>query len=50
MPRYLLAVNFQAGAGETPMEEWKPEEITAHLNYYKALHQELVSSGELVGV
>src|SRR5207245_406507 len=31
-----------------PMEEWKPEEITAHLDYYKALHKELVSSGELV--
>jgi hypothetical protein len=30
------------------MEEWRPEEITAHLDYYKALHKELVSSGELV--
>jgi hypothetical protein len=30
------------------MEEWKPEEITAHLDYYKALHRELVASGELV--
>ncbi len=30
------------------MEEWKPEEITAHLDYYKALHKELVDSGELV--
>jgi hypothetical protein len=48
MTRYLLAVNFQSGVVETPMEEWKPEEITAHLDYYKALHKELVSSGELV--
>ena len=30
------------------MEEWKPEEITAHLDYYKALHKKLVDSGELV--
>jgi hypothetical protein len=30
------------------MEEWKPEEITAHLDYYKALHRELVASGELI--
>ena len=30
------------------MEDWKPEEITAHLDYYKALHDELVGSGELV--
>jgi hypothetical protein len=48
MTRYLLVVNFEGGVVETPMEEWKPEEITAHLDYYKALHQELVSSGELV--
>jgi hypothetical protein len=48
MARYLLAVDFQGGAVETPMEEWRPEEITAHLDYYKALHRELVTSGELV--
>ena len=47
MTRYLLAVDFQPGAVETPMEEWKPEEIAAHLDYYKALHKELVASGEL---
>jgi hypothetical protein len=48
MPRYLLAVNFEGGVVDTPMEEWKPEEITAHLDYYKALREELVSSGEVV--
>ncbi|TMD16866.1 MAG: hypothetical protein E6I96_03525 [Chloroflexi bacterium] len=48
MMRYLLIVNFEGGVVDTPMEEWKPEEITAHLDYYKALHKELVSSGELV--
>jgi hypothetical protein len=48
MTRYLLAVNFKGGVVDTPMEEWKPEEITAHLDYYTALHQELVASGELV--
>jgi hypothetical protein len=48
MTRYLLVVNFEGGVVETPMEEWKPEEITAHLDYYKALHRELVASGELV--
>jgi hypothetical protein len=46
--RYLLAVDFDPGVAETPMEEWKPEEITAHLDYYEALHRELVDSGELV--
>src|ERR671934_2917302 len=48
MSKYVLIVNFEGGAVETPMEEWKPEEITAHLDYYEALHQELVASGELV--
>jgi hypothetical protein len=48
MPKYVLIVDFQPGATETPMDEWKPEEITAHLDYYEALHQELVASGELV--
>ena len=48
MPRYLLAVNFEGGVVDTPMEEWKPEEIAAHLDYYKALNEELVESGELV--
>jgi hypothetical protein len=48
MARYLLAVNFEGGVVETPMEEWKPEEIEAHLDYYGALHEELVATGELV--
>jgi len=48
MTRYLLIVNFEGGVVETPMEEWKPEEVTAHLDYYRALHRELVDSGELV--
>lgn len=46
--RYALIVNFEGGVVETPMEEWKPEEIAAHLDYYKVLHHELVASGELV--
>jgi hypothetical protein len=48
MSRYLLVVNFEGGVVETPMEEWKPEEIAAHLDYYKALGRELIASGERV--
>ena len=47
--RYLLIVNFEGGVCDTPMEEWKPEEITAHLDYYGALNRELKARGELVG-
>jgi hypothetical protein len=48
MTKYLLAVDFQGGVVDTPMSEWEPAEITAHLAYYEALNQELVDSGELV--
>ena len=39
MARYLLAVNFEGGVVDTPMEEWKPEEIQAHLDYYRRSHR-----------
>jgi hypothetical protein len=48
MAKYLLGVNFDGGVVDTPMSEWEPEEITAHLDYYKALHEELLESGEIV--
>ena len=48
MTRYLLGVNFDGGVVVTPMEEWKPEEIQAHLDYYVALGRELEASGERV--
>jgi hypothetical protein len=47
--KYVLIVNFQPGVAETPMDEWKPEEIKAHLDYYSSLHEELEGTGELVG-
>ena len=48
MTRYLLAVDFQPGVVDTPMSEWKREEIAAHLDYYEALQKELIANGELV--
>jgi hypothetical protein len=46
--RYLLIVTFEPGVEDSPMEEWQPEEITAHLDYYRALNAQLVENGELV--
>jgi hypothetical protein len=46
--RYLLAVNFEGGVIDTPMEDWAPEEIAAHLDYYAALRDELLASGERI--
>src|SRR5262245_25296963 len=48
MSKYVLIVDFQPGVSQAPMEEWKPEEVQAHLDYYGALHRELTDSGELV--
>jgi hypothetical protein len=49
MPRYLLIVDYRPGVVETPMDQWKPDEIKAHMDYYGALNRELTESGELVG-
>ena len=48
MARYLLIVTFEPGVDDTPMEEWQPGEVTAHLDYYRALNDQLTESGELV--
>ena len=48
MARYLLIVTFEPGVDDSPMEEWQPEEVTAHLDYYRALSARLADSGELV--
>ena len=48
MTRYLLAVDLRSGPDDTPMEQWEPEEVNAHLDYYRALNARLVESGELV--
>jgi hypothetical protein len=48
MTKFLLTVDYQKGAVETPMTEWSPEEITAHLHHYRVLLRQLAESGELV--
>lgn len=48
MTRYLLAVDFRSGVVDTPMSEWKPEEIKAHLDHYEEINRELAERGELV--
>ncbi|MEV6302325.1 YciI family protein [Actinoplanes sp. NPDC051861] len=46
--RYLLIVDYRPGTVETPMTEWAPEDVKAHMDYYGALREELLASGELV--
>jgi hypothetical protein len=49
MPKYLIIVDHQPGVVDTPMDQWRPEEVSAHMDYYAALNKELTESGELVG-
>ncbi len=49
MTRFLLMVNYDNGIVGTPMQEWDPADIRAHLDYYEALNAELTASGELIG-
>jgi len=50
MKRYMMLVNFDGGTVEAPMDRWKPEEVEAHMDYYRALNRELRETGELVDV
>jgi hypothetical protein len=48
MTKYLLVVDYQPGVVDKPMDEWTPDEIKAHMDYYGALNKELTERGELV--
>jgi hypothetical protein len=48
MAKYFLTVNFDGGAVSTPMDEWEPADVAAHLDYYRVLNRELTERGELV--
>ena len=50
MPRYMLLTNYDDGIGAGPMSQWDPDDVTAHLEYLRALNQELIDNGELVEV
>ena len=48
MPRYLLIIDYNLGVVELPMDEWAPEDIKAHMDYYRVQLKELMDNGELV--
>jgi hypothetical protein len=48
MPRYMLLTNYAGTVGAGPMSEWDPDDVTAHLEFLRALNQELIDNGELV--
>lgn len=48
MPRYLLIIDYRPGVIDAPMDEWPPETIKAHMDYYREQLRELRDNGELV--
>ena len=49
MPKYLLIQNYEGGRGcDTPMGEWDPADIRAHIDFQVALDADLTAAGELV--
>ncbi|MFG1603332.1 YciI family protein [Actinoplanes sp. NPDC049265] len=49
MPKYLLIQNYEGGRGcDTPMGEWDPADIRAHIDFQVALDAELTAAGELI--
>jgi len=46
--KYLLIVDYQPGVIDKPMTEWEPADVAAHMDYYAALREELLATGELV--
>ncbi|AIG73211.1 MULTISPECIES: YciI family protein [Amycolatopsis] len=52
MPKYLLLKHYRgapAAVNDIPMEQWAPEEITAHIDYMRDFATRLVETGEYVG-
>lgn len=48
MTRFMLLTKYDPGLDAPPMAEWDPDDIAAHLEFLRALNQELIDSGELV--
>ncbi|WP_405132812.1 YciI family protein [Nocardia sp. NBC_01388] len=47
--KYMLLKTYSPAAYcDTPINEWTPEEIEAHIDFQRALGAELATSGELV--
>ncbi|RDI63839.1 YciI family protein [Nocardia pseudobrasiliensis] len=51
MPKYLLLKHYRGAPAPTnnvPMDQWTPEEFTAHIQYMRDFATRLVDTGEFV--
>jgi len=47
--KFMLMMHTPAGTGEYQVNQWKPEELRAHIQFMKDLNKDLREAGELVG-
>jgi hypothetical protein len=47
--KFMLMMHAPRGTGEWQINQWKPEEFRAHIQFMKNLNRELREAGELVG-
>ncbi len=49
MPKFMLLQNYEGGEGcSVPMSSWAPQDIKAHIDFQRAMNQELRDNGELL--
>jgi hypothetical protein len=48
--KYMLMMHAPRGSGDYQINQWKPEEFRAHIQFMKDLNNELREAGELVAV
>ena len=48
MTKYMLLTKYGSAGDLKPMTDWKPDEITAHLDFLTAINEDLIERGELV--
>ncbi len=51
MPKYLLLKHYRgapAAVNDVPMDQWSPEEVSAHISYMNDFADRLKASGEFV--
>jgi hypothetical protein len=48
--KYILMMNAPRGTGDWDIFKWAPEDIQAHVAYWKSLNEQLREAGELVSV
>ena len=46
--RYMIMMHAPRGTGDYQIGEWKPEELTAHIDFMRQLNQDLTAAGEFV--